>query len=69
MPNKEETKERKRMVVEEVGSEESTKSEDKEVEVSPKPEILEEAAKDEVSIESEAELKSEIKNKEEINAK
>ena len=69
MPNKEETKERKRMVVEEVKAEEPTKAEVKEVEVSPKPEILEEAAKDEVSIESEVELKSEFKNKEEINTK
>jgi hypothetical protein len=56
MPTKEETKERKRMVVEEVKAEETPKADETEkVIVEPvEPKILEEAAKDVVSPESES---------------
>mgnify|MGYP001354201523 CR=1 FL=1 len=57
MPNKGETKERKRMVVEEVKVEDALKEEEKKVVVSPEPEILEEAAKDTISIESQPQNK------------
>ena len=52
MPNKEGPK-RKRMVVEEIGVSETPVAEDKKVELVHEPKILEEAAKDAVSLESE----------------
>lgn len=59
MPIKTEEKERKRMVVEEVKSDESPKEETKESKVSPKPEILTEAAKDTSPIEIETPTENE----------
>lgn len=63
MPEK--PKARKMMVVEEVGAEESVKDEEKVVGAAAEPEILEEAAKDIVSIEPESENQTTINNKEE----
>jgi hypothetical protein len=71
MPSKEETKERKRMVVEEVKAEETPKTEEiekveeKETPEPVKPEILEEAAKDVVSIETRKEVRP-LDSREEI---
>jgi hypothetical protein len=53
MPNKSEGKDRKRMVVEEVGTNDAPKEEVKETEIKHEPEILTEAAKDTSPIEPE----------------
>ena len=72
MPNKEEAKERKRMVVEEVKVEEAPKTEEikkveeKETSEPVKPEILEEAAKDVVSIDTRKEVRP-LDSREEIS--
>lgn len=64
MANKEEVKERKRIVVEEVKEEETPKEEAKEVELTPEPAILEEAANDTISVESESKIETIVENKE-----
>jgi hypothetical protein len=53
MPKKEEVKSRKRMVVEEVKTEETPKAEKKQVEVVPEPKVLDEAVADVISVEPE----------------
>lgn len=70
MPDKEEKKERKRMVVEEVKADETPEVDEKKVETAPEPEISEEAAKDKVSTdagnETEKETVTEEKTTEDV---